>query len=157
MSNTTTTQPTAGAGDTTTSHGSFVTITGIVIAVIGAIMFIGGASTWVLVQSSLSDERITVSDDADWFAGQEVNGPFTAYSEAMIIEKHALEASGNKTYAELDREDPVRVTVMNGSFLRASLFTSVLAFGVSAMAMGLGVVQVLGGLALTKVGKKIDA
>ena len=157
MSNTTTTQPTAGAGDTTTSHGGFVKITGIVIAVIGAIMFIGGASTWMLVQSSLSDERITVSDDADWFAGQEVNGPFTAYSEAMIIEQHALEASGNKTYAELDREDPVRVTVMNGSFLRASLFTSVLAFGVSAMAMGLGIVQVLGGLALTKVGRKIDA
>ena len=157
MSNTTTTQPTAGAADTTRSAGGFVKITGIVIAVIGAIMFIGGASTWVLVQSSLSDERITVSDDADWFAGQEVNGPFTAYSEAMIIEKHALEASGNKTYAELDREDPVRVTVMNGSFLRASLFTSVLAFGVSAMAMGLGIVQVLGGLALTKVGRKIDA
>ena len=75
----------------------------------------------------------------------------------MVIEKHALEASGDKTYAELDREDPVRVTVMNGSFLRASLFTSVLAFGVSAMAMGLGLVQVLGGLALTKVGRELDA
>jgi hypothetical protein len=155
MSNTTS-QPTAGVADTKATHG-FVRITGIVIAVIGAIMFIGGASTWMLVQSSLADERITVSEDADWFANQEVNGPFTAYSEAMVIEKHALEASGNKTYAELDREDPVRVTVMNGSFLRASLFTSVLAFGVSAMAMGLGVVQVLGGLALAKVGKEIDA
>ena len=43
------------------------------------------------------------------------------------------------------------------SFLRASLFTSVLAFGVSAMAMGLGFVQVLGGLALAKVGRTIDA
>ncbi len=155
MSNTIS-QPTTGAADTKATHG-FVKITGIVIAVIGAIMFIGGASTWMLVQGSLSDERITVSEDADWFANQEVNGPFTAYSEAMVIEKHALEASGDKTYAELDREDPVRVTVMNGSFLRASLFTSVLAFGVSAMAMGLGVVQVLGGLALTKVGRKIDA
>ena len=152
----TTTQPTAATADTT-STGSFVKIAGIVIAVIGAIMFIGGASTWVLVQNSLSDERITVSEDADWFAGQDVNGPLTAYSEAMVIEQHALEASGNKTYAELDREDPVRVTVMNGSFLRASLFTSVLAFGVSAMAMGLGIVQVLAGLALAKVGRKIDA
>ena len=152
----TTTQPTAVTADTR-STGSFVKIAGIVIAVIGAIMFIGGASTWVLVQNSLAGERITVSEDADWFSGQDVNGPLTAYSEAMVIEKHALEASGNKTYAELDREDPVRVTVMNGSFLRASLFTSVLAFGVSAMAMGLGIVQVLGGVALAKVGKKIDA
>ena len=156
MSNTTTTRPSAGAADTKRSFG-FVKISGIVIAVIGAVMFLGGAGTWVLVQSSLADERITVSEDAEWFANQEVNGPLTAYSEAMVIEQHALEASGNKTYAELDREDPVRVTVMNGSFLRASLFTSVLAFGVSAMAMGLGVVQVLGGLALTKVGRELDA
>jgi hypothetical protein len=141
----------------TTSSGGFVKISGIIIAVIGAIMFVGGASTWMLVQTSLADERITVAEDADWFAGQDVNGPFTAYAEAMIIEKHALEGSDGKTYAELDREDPARASVMNGSFLRASLFTSVLAFGVSAMAMGLGLVQVLGGVALTKVGTKIDA
>jgi hypothetical protein len=153
---TTTTRPDAGTAGTKRSFG-FVKISGIVIAVIGAIMFLGGAGTWVLVQGSLADERITVSEDADSNAGKLVNGPFTAYSEAMVIEKHALEASGNKTYAELDREDPVRVTVMNGSFLRASLFTSVLAFGVSAMAMGLGFVQVLGGLALAKVGKDLDA
>jgi len=140
-----------------TSSGGFVKISGIIIAVIGAIMFVGGASTWMLVQTSLADERITVAEDADWFAGQDVNGPLTAYAEAMIIEQHALEGSDGKTYAELDREDPARASVMNGSFLRASLFTSVLAFGVSAMAMGLGLVQVLGGLALTKVGKKIDA
>src|SRR6187551_2607442 len=112
MSNTTT-QPTAGAASTHTNRG-FVKISGIVIAVIGAIMFLGGAGTWLLVQNSLADERITVSEDASSNAGKEVNGPFTAYSEAMVIEKHALEASGNKTYAELDREDPVRVTVMNG-------------------------------------------
>ena len=153
---TTTTRPDAGTAGTKRSFG-FVKISGIVIAVIGAIMFLGGAGTWLLVQNSLADERITVSEDASSNAGKEVNGPFTAYSEAMVIEKHALEASGNKTYAELDREDPVRVTVMNGSFLRASLFTSVLAFGVSAMAMGLGFVQVLGGLALAKVGKDLDA
>lgn len=151
----TTTRPEAAA-DTKSPRG-FVKISGIVIAVIGAIMFVGGASTWVLVQTSLADERITVAEDADSFAGQDVNGPFTAYAEAMIIEKHALEGSGGKTYAELDREDPARVSVMNGSFLRASLFTSVLAFGVSAMAMGVGLMQVLGGLALTKVGKKLDA
>jgi len=52
------------------------------------------------------------------------------------------------TYAELDREDPVRATVMNGSFLRASLFTSVVSFGIAAMAMGLGIVFILIGVAL---------
>ena len=145
MSDTTISRPAPEAAETKHRFG-FVKVSGIIIAVLGAIMLLGGAGTWVLVQSSLADERITVSEDASSNAGKTVNGPFTAYSEAMVIEKHALEASGGKTYAELDREDPVRVTVMNGSFLRASLFTSVLAFGVSAMAMALGFVQILLGI-----------
>ncbi len=135
----------------TTDGHRFVKISGLVVAIIGAIMLIGGAGTWVLVQTSLSAEKITVSEDASTNAGKAVNGPFTAYSEASVIEKHSLEASGGKTYAELDREDPARATVMNGSFLRASLFTSVLAFGVSAMAMGLGLVQILLGVSIRKL------
>ncbi|WP_377641976.1 aromatic ring-opening dioxygenase LigA [Oryzobacter terrae] len=145
----TTTRP-AAAETTRNGHG-FVKISGLVVAIIGAIMLIGGASTWVLVQSQLSAENITVAEDARWFAGDDVNGPFSAYAEADIINHHALEASKGKTYAELDREDPVRATVMNGSFLRASLFTSVLAFGVSAMAMGLGFIQILLGLSMRKL------
>ena len=130
-----------------TRKGSgFVRISGLVVAIIGALMLIGGATTWGLVQSQLSNEKITVAEDARWFAGDDVNGPFTAYSQAQIIQKHSLELAGGKTYAQLDREDPKRATVMNGSFLRASLFTSVLAFGVSAMAMALGFVQILLGV-----------
>ena len=149
MSDTTTTTPDVPV-EAKQGHG-FVKVSGLIVAIIGAIMLIGGAGTWVLVQTSLSDERITVAEDASSNAGKAVNGPFTAYSEALIIEQHALEASEGKTYAELDREDPVRVTVMNGSFLRASLFTSVLAFGVSAMAMGLGLVQILLGVSMRKL------
>jgi hypothetical protein len=106
----------------------------------GAIMLIAGAATWLTVQNQLADEQITVAEDADRFAGEPVDGPLTAYEQAKVIEKHSLEASGGKTYAELDREDPKRATVMNGSFLRASLFTSVVSFGVAAMAMGLGII-----------------
>ena len=40
---------------------------------------------------------------------------------------------------------------MNASFLRASLFSSVIAFGVAALVMGLGVLFGLIGFALTKV------
>jgi len=40
---------------------------------------------------------------------------------------------------------------MNGSFLRASLFTSVVAYGVAALVMGLGVLFALLGFALRKV------
>ncbi len=119
----------------------------IVVMVVGALMVLAGAVTYGMVSSTLADERITVSEDA-CLGGQSVSGPFTAYCEAMIIEKHALEATGGKTYAELDREDPLRATAMNGSFLRASLFTSVLAFGVAAMAIGVGIVFILIGVAL---------
>jgi hypothetical protein len=134
-----------------------VKLLGLLVAVVGLIMAVAGAVTWVTVQTSLADEKITVSEDADRFAGDAVDGPLTAYSEADIIEKHALEATGGKTYAELDREDPTRETVMTGSFLRASLFTSVVSFGVAAMAMVLGIVLILIGIALRQLARATSA
>jgi hypothetical protein len=121
--------------------------------VIGALMIVAGAVTWYMVQDELSAARITVAEDADMLAGDEVDGPFSAYAEAEIIDEHALEATGGKTYAELDREDPLRETAMSASFLRASLFTSVVAFGVAAMAMGLGLTLILIALSLMSVAK----
>jgi hypothetical protein len=128
-----------------------VRVIGILIVVAGVILLGAGVATWFTVRDQLADENITVSEDADHFAGDKVDGPFTAYSEAETIEKHALEASGGLTYAELPQEDPRRQTVMTASFLRASLFTSVVAFGVAALAAGLGVVFILLGLALLSI------
>ncbi len=82
------------------------------------------------------------------FAGERVDGPLDAYFQADIINQHALDMSGGKTYAELDGEDPVRATLMDASFLRSSLFTSVIAFGVAAFAAGMGLLFVLIGWAL---------
>ncbi|MEV0901904.1 aromatic ring-opening dioxygenase LigA [Actinoplanes sp. NPDC049802] len=138
-----------------TGSGSAVRLIGILLMLAGLIMVVAGATTWFTVQSQLADERITVSADAEWFAGEKIDGPLTAYSEAQIIEKHALKASGGKTYAELDKEDPVRATVMTGSFLRASLFTSVVSFGIAAMAAGLGLVIGLIGYALFLVARRL--
>jgi len=123
-------------------------IAAIVTMAAGLILAIGGAATWFTVQGNLADERITVSDDSPRFAGDKVNGPFTAFQEAQMIEKHYLESTEGKTYAELDREDPVRQTAMTASFLRASLFTSVVSFGVAAMAFGLGLVLIIAGYGL---------
>jgi hypothetical protein len=128
---------------------------GIAVIVAGGIFIVAGVFTWIVVQTQLSDEEITVSDDAARFGGEPVDGPFTAYAEADAIEKHALEASGGLTYAQLDREDPTRDTVMTASFLRASLFTSVVAFGVAFMAAGLGVVLILIGVALLLLAKRL--
>ena len=46
---------------------------------------------------------------------------------------------------------------MNASFLRASLYTSVVAFGVAALVMGLGVLLGLIGVALTRLAKSAEA
>jgi ABC-type glycerol-3-phosphate transport system permease component len=125
--------------------------------VIGLLMIVGGFVTWITVSSTLSDQNITVSDDASCLAGDHVDGPFSAYCEAQVIEKHALDATNGKTYAELDRDDPLRTVAANASFLRASLFTSVVAFGVAAMAILIGMIFVLIGLGMKDVDDRMSA
>jgi hypothetical protein len=131
-------------------------IVGILAIVAGAVLLVAGVVTYYIVHRELSDEHIVVSDDAKHNAGEDVEGPFTAYSEAMVIKTHALEAGGGKTYAQLPQDDPRRETVMTASFLRASLFTSVVAFGVAALVAGLGVLFVLVGLALLGIVRRLD-
>ena len=126
-------------------------LVGLVAIFAGVLLVVAGGTTWAVVRSQLVAENITVAEDAQMFAGEQVAGPLTAYFQADIINHHALDMAGGKTYAELDREDPVRATVMNGSFLRASLFTSVIAFGVAAFAAGMGVLFILIGWALRTV------
>ena len=154
------------------TNTTVVRIIGLISLIAGLAMIIGGASTWLLVRSHLVDEHITVAADAASFAGQSVDGPLQAYAQADIINHHALTASDGKTYAELGalasdatkagnkdlaaKYTATRTTVMTGSFLRASLFTSVLSFGVCLMAMGLGLMLGLIGWALMAVAKGLN-
>lgn len=151
----------AHSHSTTHSHSTrtgLLRLIGILGIVGGVVMIIAGISVWGVVSSYLAAERITVAEDAAFLAGASVVDPFTAYAEADIIAKHALEASEGKTYAELDREDPVRATMMTASFLRASLFTSIVSFGVAAFAMGVGLLFALfGGAIIALTPRRMDA
>lgn len=147
-----------------------VKLTGILSLVAGIVLIIAGGVVWGMITSQLSAEKMTIGDDAPmaFTRGQAVNGPITAYSQAEVINMHAL-AGSEGTYAELgamvreataagdeDRAAELqaqRNTMMNASFLRASLFTSVVAYGVSALVMGLGLMFILIGLSLNKVVK----
>ncbi len=129
--------------------------TSIASIVIGLILVVGGIVTWVVVSQTLAEQNIVVADDADCLAGDEVDGPFSAYCQAKVIDKHALESTGGLHYAELDREDPLREVAMNASFLQASLFTSVVAFGVAAMAVLVGVLFVMIGLGIRDVAERV--
>lgn len=128
-----------------------VKIVGILGILAGILLIVVGVVVWIVVATQLRAESITIPDDAMAFQGQYVQGPFTAYVQADIIQHHALEASGGKTYAELPMDDPIRATMMNASFLRASLFTSVVSFGVSAFAMGMGILSIMFGWALHRL------
>ena len=118
-------------------------------------MIIGGATTWFVVSDTLGDQQIITADDACQ-PGNLVDGPFTAYCQADIINQHTMESTGGLTYAQLDREDPLRDLAMRSAFLQSSLFTSVVAFGVAAMAAGMGVVFVLIGLAMRDVAEVVS-
>ena len=117
-------------------------------------------------------------------AGKEVKGPITAFGQAEIIKEHALHTSEGKTYAELgadvnaakaelekattdsekeaaqakvDAANKKRTTVMNGAFLRSSLFSSVITYGISALVAGLGLLFSLVGLALMSIKDRVPA
>jgi len=146
-------------------------IVGILSIIAGIVMIVAGALTWGTVTSQLQAEKITVPGDSQLlggaFAGKPVGGPLTAFAQADAINMHAMKASDGKTYAELgalataakeagDTEaaeayQAQRNTVMNGSFLRASLFSSVIAYGVAALVMGLGLIIGLMGWSLTTI------
>lgn len=122
--------------------------------VIGIVLILGGIGTWVMVSSTLAEQRITVAADADCMAGSTVRGPLSAYCQARIIDQHALDATGGRTFAELDSDDPLRQVAQNAAFLQSSLFTSVVAFGVAGMAILVGVLFILIGLGIRDVAQR---
>ncbi len=134
----------------------FQKVVSYIAIVLGAVFMVLGTVSYATVSTTLADERITVAEDATLVPGKLVNGPVSAYSQAAIIQKHALESTSGKTYAELDREDPLRAVAMNGSFLRASLFTSVVSFGLSAFVVGVGLLFVLMGSSMLGMAKKLS-
>lgn len=123
--------------------------------IFGVILIVAAIGTWTLVSNTLSDQQITTPDDAVCLADRDVAGPFTAYCQAMTIDRNALRATDGLRYAELPRDDERRATAQSASFLQSSLFTSVLSFGVSAMAAGMGVLFVLIGLGMRDVRQQV--
>ncbi len=139
-------QPKRGGGGS-----RFVGIVGIII---GALMVIGGVAAWIGVTIQLSEENITVAEDAAFLQGAPVTDPLTAWAQAEVIQKHALDATGGQTYAELPQDDPLRETAATASYLRTSLFTSIVAFGVALLAAGTGVIAILYGWSLLALGRR---
>lgn len=173
-------------------------VAGLISLIAAVVLLIAGIATWATISSNLASQNITVAKDSPMLAGDFVDGPFSAFAEAQIIEHHALASTQGKSYADLGAEQTkvkaaakaagidldskdaavmaanqanpqyaqfradldkwtgLRTQAMNASFLRASLFTSVVAYGVAALVMGLGVMFALLGWALLWLGKRVE-
>lgn len=124
--------------------------------VAGPYMVYRGVDARNQVAAELRAENIVTPEDASRPNVRVEDGP-TAVVQAEIIEKHALEATGGKTYAQLDREDPRRAVALSGANLRAALMSSALAWetanlviGLGALVFGLGLVFLPIGLVIRK-------
>jgi hypothetical protein len=103
------------------------------------------------VRDTLSSERIVTPEDAG-IPTAPVTGPEEAKAQADIIREHTLRITGGKTFAELDRNDPNRTTYLQSVTLRTALMESYLAFKVSDLVVGVGVIVVLLGLSHVVLG-----
>jgi hypothetical protein len=153
-------------------------IAGVVMIVAGGITW--GTVSSQLADEKMQVAAVTAQDPGS-LAGKNVVDPFTAYAQAEAINHHSLTATNGRTYAQLGGDitaatktltdggmsaadaakDPSvvklqgeRSTIQTGSLLRASLFTSIVAFGVAALVIGLGILFILVGFALRSLTAK---
>ncbi|WP_420174314.1 hypothetical protein [Luteococcus sp. OSA5] len=126
-----------------------------VLSVASPVLVGSGAAAWYTITKQLQDQKITVHPDSQKLGGKPVAGPITAFEQANVVGSHAEHIGGGKTFAELSEEymsaaqsgdtekaealAGPREQVMQANFVKASLFTSVLAYGVSALVVGMGV------------------
>jgi hypothetical protein len=127
------------------------------------------------VRAELAAQHITTTPDSA-IPNVPVTDAKTAKAMADIIGKHASEATGGKTYSEMGRflakdgtdtsdeslalkdakgqpvANPLRNVAFQASSLRTSLYTSVMAFNVADLVMGLGLMIAVLGLAVGGIG-----
>jgi hypothetical protein len=120
-------------------------ILGIVFLAAGVYMILQGQDAKDEVRDAIVRENITTSEDAS-IPNAKVDDADTAEAQADVIEAHVLEITGGKTYAELDRDDPNRPTVLNSVSLRTALNVAVMGFKISDLVTGMGAFMIVVGI-----------
>ena len=148
---------------------------GVIFAVAGVYTVNRGFDAKDQVRDELIAQRITTPEDAS-IPGVRVDDAASAESMADIIGVHADESTGGKTYAEMGRflakdggdtsveeealvgadgkpvANPLRNVAFQASALRTSLYTSVMAFNVADLVVGLGLMMGALGIAVGGTG-----
>ena len=97
------------------------------------------------VRGDLAREQIVGTEDST-IPGQKVDTGKEAEAFAAVIRKHTLEATGGKTYAQMDREDPQREMWVTSTALSTALNTAYFAESVATFAIVMGFALLLTGL-----------
>lgn len=134
----------------------------------GSLFVVAGTGAWAAVTKQLRDEKITVPGNAPVLAGQPVQGPASAYVQALVIKRNAERSADGRTFADIsdalhdvehgsEEERKLRgqsAALSTAAALRTSLMTSVLAFGVSALVAGLGLFFTVVGSQFLRAGRE---
>lgn len=145
------------------------------ITILGVLLVCGGLWGAIFISQQVAKENITTPDDAS-IPGILVQGPFTLKAQADIIRKHTLSMTGGKTFAEMPRqitkldsngsavvgEDGKPVMVANTTrdiWITATTLTTALNLGIisyafSGLALVLGLLFVLIGIAFYALAKR---
>jgi hypothetical protein len=152
-------------------------VLGVVFLAAGSYTVYRGFDAKDQVQHELVAQNITTPDDAT-IPGVQVNSVATARSMANIIDHHAREAADGLTYSEMGRfmaangdaagtddataallddsgkpiANALRNTAFQASSLRTSLYTSVMAFEIGNLVIGLGLMILVLGVAVAGLG-----
>jgi len=133
------------------------------------------------VRSELARQDITTTPDAS-IPNVKVTDATTAQAMADVIQKHSDEITGGRSYAELGRylsadgkgdtsdenlamkdkdgnpvENPIRDVALTASNLRTGLYTSVMAFNVADLVIGLGLAIAVIGFVVAGIGVALAA
>jgi hypothetical protein len=124
---------------------------GLALFVAGLFMVAQGMAARGDVRDTLAEERIVTAQDAD-IPLAPVTGPDEARAQADVIQKHIMQQTGGRTFAELERNDPLRATYLQSVTLRTALMQSYMAFKVADLVMGMGALVAVLGLSQAVLG-----
>jgi hypothetical protein len=143
----------------------------VLLVLIGLAFLVGGSYTVVkgvdakaAVRAELVRQDITTTPDAR-IPNVKVTDAETAQVMADVIQKHVNEITGGRSDESLAMTDkdgnpvanPVRDVALTASTLRTGLFTSVMAFNIADLVIGLGLAIAVIGLAFGGLGIRLGA
>ena len=129
--------------------------------ILGSLLALSGLIAWIYTRAQLAAQHISVPDNdygglMSLFSGRAVTNPLAAIAQAGVINEHTMAATGGRTFAQIPAEEAVRATAQTSAFLQSSLFTSVLAFGLSLLLLALGLLFIIIGSALWHLSDRFD-